>query len=68
MRKMKFDVRLRQVSTGEEHNRQIFAQDEAIAKERAVARARSSIAKTMVEREYGQFEVLSCTPAAVMNR
>jgi hypothetical protein len=61
-KKIAYDVRLRQASTGLEHDRLIFAQDEATARERAVARARRAIGKTFVERQYGQFEVLSCQP------
>ncbi len=65
-KKLAFNVRLRRQETGEEHDRLIFAQDEATAKERAVARASQSLVRaTMAERKYGQFEVLSCTPAAL---
>ena len=63
MKKAEYDVKLLQVSTGEEHSRKIFAMDEPTARERAVARARSSLGKTMAERNYGQFEVLSCMAA-----
>src|SRR5258708_11585272 len=56
-------VRLRQQATGEEHDRLIFALDETTAGERAVVKARIALGTTMVERHYGKFEVLSCTPA-----
>jgi hypothetical protein len=64
MQKIAYTVRLRRQETGEEHDRLIFAQDEATAGERAVVRARIALGSTMAEREYGQFEVLSCAPAA----
>jgi hypothetical protein len=64
-KRLAYNVRLRRQETGEEHDRLIFAQDEATAKERAVVRARASLGSTMAERKYGQFEVLSCTPAAL---
>ncbi len=58
-----YALRLRRETTGEEHDRLIFAKDEATARERAVVRARSSLGTTMAERHYGRFDVLSCTPA-----
>jgi hypothetical protein len=61
-------VRLRRQQTGEEHDRLIFAKDEAAAGERAVVRARRALATTFIEREYGQFEVLSCAPAVNQGR
>jgi hypothetical protein len=69
-KKIAFTVRLRRQETGEEHDRLIFAQDEPTARERAIERARSALGKTMVERTYGQFEVLSCglAPAEARNR
>jgi len=60
MRKTPYKVRLRRAATGEEHDRLIFAEDAAAAKERAVERARLALGKTMVERKYGQFDVLAC--------
>jgi hypothetical protein len=62
-RKTAYHVKLRQPETGKEHDRLIFARDEATAKERAVVRARIALGKTLAEVEYGQFEVLSCAPA-----
>jgi hypothetical protein len=55
-----YNVRLRRQETGDEHDRLIFARDEATARERAVARARTALGATMAERTYGRFEVLSC--------
>lgn len=52
-------VKLRRQTTGEEHDRLIFAKDEATAKECAVVRARIALGTTMAEKQYGQFEVLS---------
>jgi hypothetical protein len=62
--KIAYNVKLRRQETGEEHDRLIFAQDESTAKERAIVRARTALGGTMAERKYGQFEVLSCAPAA----
>jgi hypothetical protein len=59
-KKIAYDVRLRRQETGEEHDRVVFALDEVTAKERAVARARIALGATMAERQYGQFEVVSC--------
>lgn len=58
-----FKVRLRRDRTGEEHDRLIFASNEATAKERATVRARSALGSTMAERKYGKFEVVSCALA-----
>jgi hypothetical protein len=60
-----YKLRLRRQKTGEEHDRLIFAKDESTAKERAIVRARWALGTTMAEREYGQFEVLSCVAAPV---
>ena len=60
-KRIAYDVRLRQASTGLEHDRLIFAQDEATARERGCEGA-AAIGKPFVERQYGQFEVLSCQP------
>jgi hypothetical protein len=62
-RKTAYHVKLRRQATGEEHDRLIFAHDEATAKERAIVRARIALGSTFAERKYGQFEVLSCAPA-----
>ncbi|SHG53309.1 hypothetical protein [Bradyrhizobium erythrophlei] len=62
-RKTAYRVKLRQPETGKEHDRPIFAQDEATAGARAVVRARIALGKTLAEVEYGRFEVLSCAPA-----
>jgi hypothetical protein len=61
--KTAYRVKLRQPETGNEHDRLIFAKDEATAKERAVVRARIALGRTLAEVKYGQFEVLSCAPA-----
>jgi hypothetical protein len=58
-----FNVVIRRLAAGEDHTRQIFAHDEVTARERAIARARTARGIPMAERECGQFEVLSCTPA-----
>jgi hypothetical protein len=63
-KKIAYNVRLRRKETGEEHDRLIFAHDDLTARERAIARARTALGATMVERKYGKFEVLSCAPAA----
>jgi hypothetical protein len=60
--KKQYIVTLRD-DAGEEHTRSIFANDETAARERAVARARIARGKTMKERRYGRYEVLSCEPA-----
>ena len=61
-KKIAYNVRLR-AENGDEHDRLIFAQDEDSARIRAVERARYALGKTMVERQYGKFEVLSCAVA-----
>ena len=67
-RKTAYNVKLRRHETGEEHDRLIFALDEATARERAIVRARMALGSTMVERHYGQFEILSCAPATPQGR
>lgn len=62
-KKIAYKVRLRRQKTGGEHDRLIFAPNEAIAKVRAVERAKLAMGATMVEIKYGQFEVLSCVIA-----
>jgi hypothetical protein len=62
-RKTAYNVRLRRQATGEEHDRLIFAQDEATARARAVVKARIALGSTFAEKKYGQFEVLSSAPA-----
>jgi hypothetical protein len=62
-KRIAYTVKLRQKETGEEHNRLIFAESPETAGERAIVRARSALGKTMAEREYGQYEVLSCALA-----
>jgi hypothetical protein len=54
-----YRLRLRSQKNGEEHDRLIFAKDEATARERAVVRARRSLGSTMAERAYGKFDVLN---------
>jgi hypothetical protein len=58
--KIPYDVIVRRLTTGEQHARLIFAADESTARERAMVRARHALGATMVERLYGEFEVLSC--------
>lgn len=60
MRKTQFNVRLRHQLSGDEQDRVVFAETEDAAKDFAIFRARQRQA-TMAEREYGQFDVLSCT-------
>ena len=55
-----YRVKLRHPGRGEEHDVQIFASDEASARKRAMVRANIALGKTMAERKYGVFEVLSC--------
>lgn len=63
MKKNRYDVRLRNVKTGAEHSRLSIAADELAARENAVERAKAA-ETNMADREYGQFEVVSCVPAA----
>lgn len=60
-KKIAYKIKLRRQDTGEEHERLIFANDETTAESRAIDRAKASL-KTMADRRYGKFEVLSCTP------
>ena len=59
-KKIPYDVIIRRLATGKVHTRLIFAVDESTARERAIVRARHALGATFVEREYGEFEVLSC--------
>jgi hypothetical protein len=54
-----YKVRLRRIATGQEHTRLIFANDSDTAAQRAMARARVALGKTMVERQYGDYQVIS---------
>src|SRR5437764_1366408 len=54
-----FSVKLRRSATGEEHVRTVFAADESLAKERAIAKARA-VLPMFVEMKYERFEVVSC--------
>jgi hypothetical protein len=58
-RRTAFSVKLRRSATGEEHVRTIFAADESIAKERAIAKARA-VLSLFAERAYERFEIVSC--------
>jgi hypothetical protein len=58
-RRTVFSVKLRRSTTGEEHVRTIFAPDESIAKERAIAKARG-VLPLFVQRAYERFEIVSC--------
>jgi hypothetical protein len=62
-KKIPYDIVVRRLATGEEHARLIFAADESIARERAMVRARHALGATFVEREYGEFEIVSCKEA-----
>ena len=59
-KKIGYDVRIVRVATGDEHTRLIFASDASTARERAIVRARRALGTTFVERQYGQFQVVSC--------
>lgn len=59
MKKTHYDVRIRNVKTGAEHDRLTIADSEAAARQQAVSRARAT-EKNMANRIYGQFEVVSC--------
>ena len=61
MKRTQFKIKLRD-QVGDEHERVIFAHDEATARERAIVRVRTALGKSMADRRYGQFEVLSCDP------
>ena len=58
MKKTRYDVRLRNVKTGAEHQRFSVARDETAAVENAIRRAKAAEIN-MVDREYGQFEVVA---------
>jgi hypothetical protein len=58
--KTAFTVKLRRQDTGEEHERLILSHDQTTAESSAIERAMASL-KTMADRKYGKFEVLSCT-------
>jgi hypothetical protein len=60
--KTRYNIRLRRQDTGEVHDRLMIADGEAVAKERAVERARN-VLPTMADRQYARFEVLSCEVA-----
>jgi hypothetical protein len=62
-RKSPYKIRLRD-ERGEEHDRLIFATDEASVRQRAAARAWIALGKSMAEREYGKYEILSCVLAS----
>jgi hypothetical protein len=59
-KKTAFDVTLRRTATGEKHTRLIFADNATRAREAAIARARLELRKTMAERKYEPYEVVSC--------
>lgn len=61
MKKQAYIVKLRRQDTGEEHDRQIVAADEKTAESRAIDKARATL-KSMTDRRYGKFEVISCAP------
>lgn len=61
-KKTAYKIKLRRQDTGEEHERTIIALDETTAESRAIDRARASL-KSMADRQYGRFEVISCTAA-----
>jgi hypothetical protein len=65
--KKRYIVTLRDAE-GEEYTRLIFANHEIAARERAVARARIALSKTMEEYCYGRYEILSCKPVALTKR
>jgi hypothetical protein len=55
-----YQVTLRNARSGDEHQRTILADDEPSARKTAVWRARSGPGKTMLEREYDRYDVVSC--------
>lgn len=61
MKKKTYAVKLRRQDTGEEHTREVITWNAATAESRAIDRARAAL-KTMADRRYGRFEVLSCEP------
>jgi hypothetical protein len=65
-RRTVFSVKLRRSATGEEHVRTIFAADEATAKARAIAKART-VLPLFAERKYERFEVVFCDVDARSN-
>lgn len=60
LKKIAYDVRIRRIATGEVHTRLIFACDASTACQRAIAKARRALGTTFVERQYGEFQVVSC--------
>lgn len=64
-KKTAFTVKLRRQDTGEEHDRLILSHNQATAESLAIDRGRAAL-KTMADRKYGKFEVLSCTPKSVI--
>lgn len=59
-RKSTYQVTLRHAQTGQQHQRKIIADDPSTAQKRAIERARVGVGKTMVERTYDQYDVVSC--------
>ena len=59
-RKLAYQVTLRHSQTGEQQERTIIADDAPMAQKRAVERARVGTGKTMAQRIYDQYEVVSC--------
>lgn len=59
IKQRQFKLRLRRQDTGEESDHTIFAMTEAEARDRAPEVARRAL-DTMADRQYAQFEVLSC--------
>lgn len=62
MKKIAYNVRLRRQKTGEEQVRLVLASDPGRAGTHAAKRAKLEL-KLMADRQYAEFEVLSCVPA-----
>jgi hypothetical protein len=60
--KIAYNVRLRRKETGDEQTRLVLADGPEKAGKHAIKCARSEL-KPMADREYGQFEILSCVAA-----
>jgi hypothetical protein len=60
VKKLAFRVTLRHVATGKQHERTVFAENEANAKTAAIERARIALSTTMAERRYGRYDVVAC--------
>ncbi|MGF6309483.1 aspartate/glutamate racemase [Bradyrhizobium sp. i1.8.4] len=60
MPRKEYEVTIRRKADGAEVKKRIFAENEAVARERAPDLARRGL-EAMADREYAEFEVLGCT-------